>query len=138
MNNPITIKTSVHAPLQQVWECWTSPEHIVKWNAASEDWHCPRATNDLREGGCFTSRMEAKDGSMGFDFGGVYTKVIPMETIAYTMGDDRKVKVHFEEREGKTNVVEIFEPEEENSRERQQEGWQSILDKFKEYTQGLL
>jgi uncharacterized protein YndB with AHSA1/START domain len=133
--SPITIETTVDAPIETVWNCWTEPEHIMKWNSASDDWHTPSATNDLREGGSFTSRMEAKDGSMGFDFGGTYTKVIDHKEIAYTMGDGRTVSIAFDGHDGHTHITETFDPESENSAEMQKAGWQSILDNFKQYAE---
>lgn len=134
-STPITVETTVNAPIATVWDYWTTPEHIMKWNAASDDWHTPSATNDLREGGSFTSRMEAKDGSFGFDFGGTYTTVIDHREIAYTTGDGRKVRVTFDEQDGKTKVTETFDAESENSPEMQRAGWQAILDNFKKYTE---
>ncbi|HRA60684.1 MAG TPA: SRPBCC family protein [Bacteroidia bacterium] len=127
----------VNAPIEKVWKLWTSPEHITKWNNASDDWHTPSATNDLRVGGKFTSRMEARDGSMGFDFWGVYDEVKENELIAYTLGDNRKVKVIFSQQEGSTKVVETFEPETMNTHELQRGGWQAILNSFKKYAEGL-
>ncbi len=132
---PITIETLVNAPVTQVWDYWTSPEHIVHWNNASDDWHTPRATNDLRDGGSFVFRMEAKDGSVGFDLGGVYTKVEHLKRIEYTLGDDRKVRTTFDEMNGKTHITECFEPESENPEEMQRQGWQAILDHFKKYAE---
>ncbi len=131
----ITVETSVKAPVAKVWQYWSEPEHIKKWNSASPDWHTPRAENDLRTGGKFSSRMEARDGSMGFDFGGTYTEVVPQKTIAYTMGDGRKVSVHFEEKGGETAVIEHFDPESQNPVEMQRGGWQSIMDNFKTYVE---
>lgn len=131
----ITIETTVNAPVEKVWERWTRPEHITKWNAASDDWHTPTATNDLRPGGTFTSRMEARDGSMGFDFGGTYDQVDQHRLISYTMGDGRRVSVTFDDRDGKTKVIETFDAETENSLEMQRAGWQAILDNFKKYTE---
>ncbi len=133
----ITIQAVIHAPVETVWEVWTRPEHIVKWNNASEDWHTPRATNDLRVGGKFTSRMEAKDGSMGFDFEGVYDEVEPLKKIAYTMADGRKVIIYFDGKESETIVKETFDPENTNSLELQRAGWQSIMDNFKKYTESI-
>jgi uncharacterized protein YndB with AHSA1/START domain len=132
----ITVENTIHAPVQKVWEYWTKPEHITQWNNASEDWHTPRAENDLRTGGRFVSRMEAKDGSMGFDFGGVYDSVKPNEYIEYTMDDSRKVKINFASLDSGTKVTESFEAEDMNSLELQKMGWQSILDNFKKYTEG--
>ena len=131
----ITIETTVNAPVQKVWEYWSKPEHITQWNNASDDWHTPRAENDLRVGGNFLSRMEAKDGSMGFDFGGVYDAVDTNKYIEYTMGDGRKVKVHFNQMDNTTKVVESFEAESTNPVEMQRGGWQAILDNFKKYTE---
>ncbi len=131
----VTVEATVQAPIQKVWNLWTEPKHIMQWNSASPDWHTPRATSDLREGGTFTSRMEAKDGSMGFDFGGVFTKVTAPTLLEYTMGDGRTVSVHFEDQNGATHVTETFVAETENSIEMQREGWQSILDHFKKYAE---
>ncbi len=132
----ITVETLVNAPVDKVWEYWTKPEHITKWNNASEDWHTPHAENDLRAGGKFSSRMEAKDGSFGFDFGGVYDAVNTNEYIEYTIGDGRKVKINFTDEGGKTKIVESFEPETENPEEMQKGGWQAILNNFKKYVEG--
>lgn len=139
MNNeasPITVQTTVNAPVEKVWRMWSEPEHITKWNSASEDWHTPRAENDLRIGGKFRSRMEAKDGSAGFDFGGTYDDVRENEHIAYTMSDGRTVKIAFTADGDKTRVAETFDPESENPRDMQQGGWQAILDNFKKYVEG--
>ncbi len=133
----ITVQNTVNAPVEKVWESWTKPEHIVKWNYASDDWHSPRAANDLRTGGKFSARMEAKDGSMGFDFGGVYDNVVTNKLIEYTMDDGRKVKVEFTEAGNQTKIVEAFEAESMNSHELQKNGWQAILDNFKKYTESL-
>ena len=133
----ITVQTHVEAPIDQVWMAWTEPEHIMRWNNASDDWHTPRATNDLREGGTFTCRMEAKDGSTGFDFGGTYTNVTPHALIAYVMDDGRTVSVTFEAKGEATHVTETFEAEQENPLEMQRQGWQAILDNFKKYTESL-
>lgn len=132
---PITIETLVGATPGNTWHIWTTPEHIVKWNAASDDWHTPRATMDLRIGGTFTSRMEAKDGSVGFDFSGTFTKVVPKEVLEYAMEDGRKVSIQFRDEGGMTRVIETFDPEAENSIEMQRAGWQAILDNFKRYTE---
>lgn len=131
----ITVKITVNTPIEHVWKCWTEPEHIKKWNSASPDWHTPFAENDLRTGGKFLSRMEAKDGSFGFDFGGVYDKVKLNELIAYTLGDGRKVKIDFEAKENTTVVTETFDAEDSNSIEMQERGWQAILDNFKRYAE---
>ncbi len=133
----ITIETVVNAPVEKVWDAWTNPEHITKWSFASDDWHTPWAKNDLRAGGSFSSRMEAKDGSMGFEFGGVYDAVTSNKHIAYTMEDGRKVKIDFTADGNSTKVVESFDAESENSIEMQQAGWQAILDNFKKYTEQM-
>ena len=133
---PITVQATVNAPIAKVWDYWTNPTHITQWNNASDDWHTPSASNDLRVGGRFTSRMEAKDGSAGFDFEGEYTKVEQHMEIAYVMADGRKVQVLFDSTDGKTTTVtETFDPEQINSRELQQQGWQAILNNFKQYTE---
>jgi len=131
----ITIESKIHAPLEKVWQYWTLPEHIIKWNHASDDWYAPSAENDLRTGGKFIFRMESKDGSMGFDFNGIYDIVIPNEQIAYTIEGGRKVNILFSSDGETTNVKEIFEPEDENSIELQRNGWQAILDNFKKYSE---
>lgn len=133
--NVITVENIINAPVEKVWEYWTSPQHIMQWNNASPDWHTPRAENDLRTGGSFLSRMEARDGSMGFDFGGIYDEVRPLEYIAYTLGDQRKVKISFSAENGGTRVTESFDAENVHSAEMQRAGWQSILDNFKRYTE---
>lgn len=131
----ITVESTVNAPVEKAWEIWTTPAHIMKWNSASEDWHTPKAENDLRTGGSFSSRMEAKDGSFGFDFGGVYDEVIPHERIAYTMGDGRHVSIEFTANGNETKVSQTFDAENENPVEMQQGGWQAIMDSFKKYTE---
>lgn len=131
----ITVEALINAPLEKVWIFWTNPAHIVKWNNASDDWHTPRAENDLRTGGKFLSRMEAKDGSAGFDFVGIYDKVLTHSLIEYTMEDGRKVKIEFADVNGATKVTETFDAETQNSVELQRNGWQSILNNFKKYTE---
>ena len=131
----LTVETTVNAPVEKVWEYWTSPEHITKWCSPSDDWHTPTAENDLRTGGKFSSRMEAKDGSMGFDFAGVYDEVQPNKYIEYTIGDGRKVDITFSGNGNQTKVVENFEAESINPIEMQQGGWQAIIDNFKKYTE---
>jgi uncharacterized protein YndB with AHSA1/START domain len=131
----VTISAKVNAPAAKVWEYWTAPRHITKWNNASEDWHSPRAENNVRTGGRFNIRMEAKDGSAGFDFGGTYDDVKTNELIGYTMDDGRKVKVTFKANGNETQITETFEAEETNPVEMQRMGWQSILDNFKKYTE---
>lgn len=133
----ITIQTSIKAPMETVWQCWNDPEHIVKWNSASDDWHTPRAQNDLKTGGQFVYRMESVDGKMGFDFGGTYTEVVPHEVIAYTMDDNRTVRAVFSVNGDQVDIVEVFDAEGENSVEMQRQGWQSILNRFKAYVESL-
>jgi uncharacterized protein YndB with AHSA1/START domain len=131
----IIVEVSVKAPIEKVWQYWTMPEHIKKWNNASDDWHTPFAENDLRVGGKFVSRMEAKDGSFGFDFGGVYDEVRNNSLIAYTLGDGRKVKIVFSAQGDQTRVVETFEAENTNPIEMQRGGWQAILGNFSKYVE---
>jgi uncharacterized protein YndB with AHSA1/START domain len=126
----LTVETVVKAKLNQVWDAWNNPSDIKQWNAAQDDWHTTRSTVDLREGGKFTSRMEAKDGSAGFDFEGTYTRIVPRKTIEYQMSDGREVKVEFAERPDGVVVKETFDAETENPAEMQRQGWQSILDNF--------
>lgn len=133
----ITIETTIQSPVEKVWECWTSPEHIVNWNFASDDWSCPTAQNDLKPGGKFVYRMEAKDGSMGFDFSGTYDEVIEHERIVYTLDDERKVEIIFEYDENQVRLIESFEAEDIHTAEQQRAGWQMILENFKEYVEGL-
>jgi uncharacterized protein YndB with AHSA1/START domain len=129
----IVVETTVQAPVEKVWEYWTEPTHITKWNTASEEWHTPYAENDLKVGGKFLSRMEAKDGSFGFDFGGVYDDVRLNEVIAYSLEDGRKVTVNFIRQGDETKVIETFDAENSNPIEMQEAGWQAILDNFKKY-----
>lgn len=132
----ITIESTINAPVEKVWEYWTMPEHITQWSFASDDWHTPHAENDLRVGGKFSSRMEAKDGSFGFDFGGVNDVITPNDYIEYTLADERKVKIYFKAEGDKTKVTETFEAEDTNPIEMQKGGWQAILDNFKKYAEG--
>ena len=131
----ITVQAVINAPVEKVWKLWTDPEHITKWNTASDDWHTPRAENNLRVGGKFLYRMEAKDGSFGFDFVGVYDEIKRNEFIAYTIEDGRKVRVTFTKNNEKTRVVETFEAESTNPIEMQRDGWQAILNYFKKYVE---
>lgn len=133
--NEITVESTVNAPVAKVWKYWTMPGHILKWNQASDDWHTTRAANDLREGGKFSARMEAKDGSVGFDFDGVYDRVKENELIEYKISDGRKVKITFVNDGQNTKIVETFEAENTNSLEMQKNGWQAILNNFKKYTE---
>ena len=131
----ITVGVTIHLPVEKVWKLWTDPKHIIHWNNASEDWHTTKAENDLRPGGKFLSRMEAKDGSMGFDFTGKYDKIEQYKLIESTLDDDRKVRVSFISKGNETMITEIFEAEQENTIELQQAGWQSIVDNFKKYAE---
>lgn len=133
----LSIRGTINAPVQKVWKLWTSPEHIIKWNTASDDWRTTFAENDLRVGGKFLSRMEAKDGSFGFDFGGVYDEVKPNELIRYTLGDGRKVGVLFTANGDLTKIESSFEAEGTNPLEMQKNGWQAILDNFKKYAETI-
>ena len=129
----ITIDATLNASIEKVWKFWTSPEHIIQWNTASPDWHTPHAENDLQAGGKFLSRMEAKDGSFGFDFRGIYDRVIPNELITYTMEDGRKAEIIFETVKDGIRITTTFEAENENPVEMQKDGWQAILNNFKTY-----
>ncbi|WP_027574273.1 SRPBCC family protein [Bradyrhizobium sp. WSM1743] len=131
----IAVETCVAAPIDQVWQAYTTPADIVKWNAASDDWHTTKATVDLREGGAFSSRMEAKDGSMGFDFAGTYTKIVEQRRIEYAFGD-RKAEVEFVPGAKGVVVRVVFDGETTHSEEQQRSGWQAILDNFARYVEG--
>jgi uncharacterized protein YndB with AHSA1/START domain len=131
----ITVQSTIQADTQKVWDFYTQPEHIIGWNFASDDWHCPRATNDLRVGGKFSARMEAKDGSYGFDFNTLYDEVEVHEKIAYTMEDGRKAAITFSGENGATLVTVTFDAENQNDLEMQRSGWQAILDNFKKYVE---
>ena len=133
----ITVETTINAPIEKVWHLWTDPKHIVHWNNASDDWHTPKAENDLRVGGRFLSRMEAKDGSFGFDFTGEYTKVDKQREIEYQLEDERKVKITFVSNGTQTVVTETFEAEDMHSIDLQRTGWQSILNNFKKYAEAV-
>ena len=133
----ITIAATINAQVEKVWACWTGPEHITGWNFASDDWHCPSATNDVRVGGLSSSRMEAKDGSFGFDMEYVYTSVEPLKMLGYELLDGRKVLTTFEANGDTTTVTTVFEPEAENPADMQRDGWQAILNNFKAYVEGV-
>ncbi len=133
--SPITVYTTVQAPLEKVWQYFTMPAHISQWYFASPDWHAPAAESDLRAGGTFKIRMEAKDGSFGFDFEGVYTAVQTLAQIDYAMSDGRAVCILFEETAAGVLVTETFDPETENPIDMQRSGWQMILDNFKQYVE---
>jgi uncharacterized protein YndB with AHSA1/START domain len=127
----ITVQVEVSAPIQVVWDTWTSPDSIREWNHASDDWHCPSASNDLTVGGSFSYTMAAADGSDSFDFNGTYTEITTLKSISYLMGDGRKASIAFEQLETSVRVTETFDPESENTLELQRNGWQAILDNFK-------
>jgi uncharacterized protein YndB with AHSA1/START domain len=135
MKTAITVETVINAPIEKVWACWTEPKHITQWCNASDDWHVPYADNDLRNDGKFKTTMAAKDGSMSFDFEGIYTKVEPNKVIQYSMADGRKVDVRFSVQGKQVKVTETFDPENTNPIEMQRGGWRSILDNFKKYTE---
>jgi uncharacterized protein YndB with AHSA1/START domain len=137
MKTKITVETIVKVPLEKAWDVWSKPHHIVNWNFASPDWHCPKAENDLQVGGKFTSTMAAKDGSMSFDFGGTYTKVELNKVVESKLEDDRTVQVEFTDLGNETRVVETFEAESQNPIDMQRMGWQAILDNYKQYAESL-
>ena len=134
-NKTITVEATVNAPIEKAWKCWNLPEHVTKWYFASDDWHAPRAENDLKAGGKFTIRMEAKDGSFGFDLNGTYDEVVVNKLISFALEDGRKVKVSFSSAGNTTKVTEEFEPESQNPHEMQKTGWQNIMNNFKKYTE---
>ena len=131
----ITVETLVKAKLNKVWDAWNNPADIKQWNTAQEDWHTTESAVDLREGGKFLARMEAKDGSMGFDFEGTYTRVVPKKVVEYRMSDGREVQVELAERPEGVLVKETFDAETENPPELQRQGWQAILDNFGRYVE---
>jgi uncharacterized protein YndB with AHSA1/START domain len=131
----ITVETTIAAPIEEVWRAWTTPDDIKQWNAASDDWHTTAATVDLRVGGGFSSRMEAKDGSFGFGFAGTYHRIVPNELIEMNLGDDRGIVVEFLAQAECVIVRETFDAEETHSIELQRQGWQAILDRFKQYAE---
>ena len=131
----ITIETTINSPISKVWDYWTHPEHIVNWNFASSDWHCPEAENNLEVGKGFRSVMAAKDTSMSFEFCGTYQEIIQLKSLQYILEDDRAVSVTFKEHGNETIVTETFDPENENPSEIQKAGWQAILDNFKKYVE---
>ncbi|MBK8505035.1 MAG: SRPBCC domain-containing protein [Saprospiraceae bacterium] len=133
--SPITIRTSIEASLDKVWQLWTEPMHISQWCQASDDWHAPHAENDPRTGGKFKTVMAAKDGSFSFDFEGVYTHVKSHEIIEYDLSDGRHVAVHFSKLNNEIEIVQTFDPETQNPMEMQQQGWQSILENFRNYVE---
>lgn len=131
----IIIETTVKAPIEKIWKYWIEPEHITRWCNASEDWHAPAAENDLRVDGKFKTTMAAKDGSVSFDFEGVYTNIQKYQAIEYTIADGRRVKITFTNQGDEIKLIETFEPESIHPLEMQREGWQAILNNFKKYTE---
>jgi uncharacterized protein YndB with AHSA1/START domain len=129
----ITVKTTINASLEKVWDFWTKPEHVINWNFASDDWHCPKAENNLKIGEKFCYTMAAKNGEMSFDFEGEYTEIETHKLIKYKLEDDRRIIIQFEQNQDLVTIIESFDPENENSLELQQNGWQAILDNFKKY-----
>jgi uncharacterized protein YndB with AHSA1/START domain len=136
MPTKITVEVLVNRDVKAAWEAFTSPQAIAQWNFASADWRCPKAENDLRVGGKFNFRMESRDGSMGFDFAGIYTEVVPLERIKYALGDAREVVIEFRAENSKTRVTETFVAEATHSYEQQKGGWQAILDNYRKYAEG--
>lgn len=136
MKHKIVVGAEVNQPIQNVWDHWTKPEHIIHWNFAIDSWCCPSAETDLREGGKFSYRMEAKDGSMGFDYWGIFQEVEPLKNLEIKLGDERMVWVSFDKvNDNTTRITETFEIEDENSAEMQRQGWQNIVDNFKIYSE---
>lgn len=131
----ITVEATVNSPVEKVWEVWSNPKHITQWCAASDDWHAPYAENDLRRDGRFKTTMAAKDGSMAFDFEGVYSDVVPHKKIEYAMADGRTVQVTFAPMGNQTKVTETFDAENTHPVEVQRDGWQAILNNFKVHTE---
>lgn len=134
----ITVAVTLNAPLEKVWKHWTDPAHITQWNFAADSWHCPAASNELKTGGIFSWRMEAKDGSMGFDYAGTYENVEDLKSISKKLGDGRMVYILFTEQGDTTTLTETFEPETVNPLEMQQTGWQAILNNFKKQVENQL
>jgi len=132
----ITVETTVAAPIDEVWRAYTTPEDIIQWNAASDDWHTTAATVDLRVGGAFSSRMEAKNGSMGFDFAGTYTEIVPQARIAYAFGE-RTGLVEFAEAADGVRVRVTFDAEDQYPIEQQRQGWQAILERFARHVEAV-
>lgn len=136
-NKKIAVETTVNAPISKVWESWNKPEYIEKWAFAADDWEASNASNDLKVGGMFKTTMSAKDKSASFDFGGVYTAVDENKLIEFDMTDKRHVKITFSETPEGVKIVETFDPEDQNSEDKQRSGWQAILDNFKKYTESI-
>jgi uncharacterized protein YndB with AHSA1/START domain len=135
--NVVRVSVNVNVPLKLAWEIFAEPDHIVNWNFATEEWHCPSATNDLRLNGSFSWRMEARDGSMGFDYAGKYNTVAEFEHIELSLDDGRKVWITFSEHDDQVEVAETFEIEDENAAEMQKIGWQNILNNYRSYAESI-
>jgi uncharacterized protein YndB with AHSA1/START domain len=135
MSNKITVDATINANQQKVWDYYTMPDHITKWNFADPSWHCPKAENDMKVGGKYSARMEARDGSFGFDFEATYNNIVPGKSFNYTMLDGREVDVDFVPKEDKTDLKIVFDAESQNPVEMQKAGWQSILNNFKNYVE---
>lgn len=135
MSEKITVEATVQADAKRVWDCYTGPEHITQWNFADPSWHCPSATNDMQVGGVYNARMEARDGSFGFDFHAIYSEINPGKSFTYGFGD-REATVAFDDQGDQTHVAVTFDPENENPLEMQRGGWQAILNNFKSYVEG--
>lgn len=135
--NHIKLELIVDAPIQLVWDAFNNPIHVVNWNHAADSWHCPNAKADFKVGGNFVYEMAAKDGSLSFEFAGVYDEIIEHEKVSYTLGDGRSVEINFEKSDKGTKLTETFETEDTNTQEQQRAGWQAILNNFKKYTESL-
>lgn len=131
----VTVEATINAPVEKVWKCWTETNHIVNWNNASDDWHSPKAESEFKVGGKFSYRMEAKDGSFGFDFAGIFDHILVNEQMDYTLGDGRQVFIVFKNNGSSTHISQTFEAETENTIELQKGGWQAILNNFKKYVE---
>lgn len=136
--NSIKLEIVIDAPVDIVWDVFNNPEHVVNWNYAADSWHCPNARADFKVGGEFAYEMAARDGSVSFDFGGVFDEITEHEKVIYTLGDGRRVEINFEELDRGTKLIETFETEDTNTQEQQRAGWQAILDNFKKYAEGLI
>lgn len=135
MSQKVTVSATINADTKKTWDYYTKPEHITKWNFADPSWQCPSVSNDMRVGGKYSARMEAKDGSFGFDFEAIYSEIVTGERFTYAMPNDRQVSVDFKGNGSQTVVVVTFDPEDQNPIEFQKQGWQAILDNFKKYTE---
>jgi len=135
MSEKITVTANVNTDIKKVWDYYVKPEYITKWNFADPSWFCPSASNDMRPGGKYSARMEARDGSFGFDFEGIYDEITEGEKFTFTLGDGREVNVNFIDEKGSTEVKVTFDPEKENPIEMQRDGWQAILNNFKKFTE---